>query len=439
MTTITATPDTATGSVTLQLTQTSSVARVTRSNANGVSDVRVATGQLPSAATGTTIITDYEAAHGVNNYTAYVTDVATRTNLATNPRPVGTTDYLGPSPTSTSFSTGKSAVQATASGTGTAYLWSARSIDAIAAGEAVALSALVEFSTEIKSVNIKAHRRSTNEYFSSGQVVGWDPTGKGVHRVSVLFTAPSAIAANDLDLTVLFYTTGGATAPAGSWARMGELLIEKSTTALPFFDGATPDTTDVDYAWTGTANASTSTEATTTRQVTASATLTIDKPWLLVPIAPNYSAQIESIPNYSAARETNSTVHTIIGRADPLVVLGKLGLRSGTLEIWTASLESAGNLARVFDRGEAVFLKQTVPGMDMYFVAESLDVDPYEAAGDLTRYRFTVRYREVTRPYGDLAGALGWTFDALAASYSSFDAVSAAFATFDDLTIGDTL
>lgn len=40
------------------------------------------------------------------------------------------------------------------------------------------------------------------------------------------------------------------------------LLFEQASSALPYFDGSTPDTATVDYAWTGTANASTSTATT---------------------------------------------------------------------------------------------------------------------------------------------------------------------------------
>jgi hypothetical protein len=55
---------------------------------------------------------------------------------------------------------------------------------------------------------------------------------------------------------------------------------------------------------------------------------------------------------------------------------------------------------------------------------------------DLTRYKFTVRYTEVVRPYGNLAGALGWTFNALASRYSTFDQILSDYATFDALTLG---
>jgi hypothetical protein len=44
---------------------------------------------------------------------------------------------------------------------------------------------------------------------------------------------------------------------------------------------------------------------------------------------------------------------------------------------------------------------------------------------------------EVRRPIGNLAGALGWTFDELATEFVSFDAVRLAFVDFDSLTLGD--
>ena len=46
-------------------------------------------------------------------------------------------------------------------------------------------------------------------------------------------------------------------------------------------------------------------------------------------------------------------------------------------------------------------------------------------------------YVEVRRPIGPLAGALGWTFDALSADFTSFDEVTQAFTDFDSLTLGD--
>lgn len=247
MTTITATADNVVGAVTLTITQTAAVTSITRNDRNGIAAVRFAAGQVPTPATGTTIIKDYEAAHGSNTYTAY------------------------------------------------------------------------------------------------------DSTG----------------------------------------------------------------------------------------QVSATATLALAGPMLLVPIAPNYSESLETITDYAASRSSNSTVHQIMGRPDPIVVLGQLGTRTGTLELWAKDLVDAARLQRVFDRGETVMLKQTVAGLDMYFTALSLDVSPWQVLADQTRYKLSIQYQEVSRPYGNLAGALGWTFDALSVKFPTFDAVTAAYSNFDNLTLGD--
>jgi hypothetical protein len=174
--------------------------------------------------------------------------------------------------------------------------------------------------------------------------------------------------------------------------------------------------------------------------VTASATLVIDKPWLSVPVMPQYSEQVDMVTSYGSTREAATTVHRPLGRADALVVMGKLGDRSGSLELYCATYADARRLERVFERGEVVQLRQRVPEMDMYFTVTGIPVAPYQALGeDGTRWALTINYVEVRRPLGLLAGALGWTFDALAVDFASFDEVAAAFADFDALTLGDAI
>ncbi|QCO98971.1 hypothetical protein FCN77_16275 [Arthrobacter sp. 24S4-2] len=166
------------------------------------------------------------------------------------------------------------------------------------------------------------------------------------------------------------------------------------------------------------------------------ATLVLDKPWLMVPVMPNYALQAESITAYGSDRQSHSTVHTVIGRADPLVSFGPLGTRTGSMQIFCGSLQTARDLETVFTRGEVVMLKQNVTGMDMYFHGSATGVSPFSAQGEeATRWALAVDYVEIKRPVGPLAGALGWDFNALAGGYASFDEVAAKFATFDDLTI----
>lgn len=247
------------------------------------------------------------------------------------------------------------------------------------------------------------------------------------------FTATANLATGAVDLalvqtkSIVSITRASANGSAQVRAAAGQLpTATTGTTLIADYEGAQGLNTYTAYHADGTTE-------------TASASLALDKPWLLVPIAPNYSEQVETITNYSAGRDTHSTVHQIIGRPDPIVVMGKLGTRRGTLEIFTVSLADAARVTRVFDRGEVVLLKQTVPGLDMYLAALAVGVEPYNVDGAATRWKLTVDYQEVTRPQGNLAGALGWTYDALALAYPSYSAALADFASYDDLTLEDTI
>jgi hypothetical protein len=118
--------------------------------------------------------------------------------------------------------------------------------------------------------------------------------------------------------------------------------------------------------------------------------------------------------------------------------MGKLGDRTGSLEVWCATYSDARRLERIFEPGEIVQLRQRVEGLDMYFTVTSIPVSPYSVQGeDGTRWSLTLAFIEVRRPIGNLAGALGWTFDELATEFVSFDAVRLAFVDFDSLTLGD--
>lgn len=250
MTTIASTPNTANGSVSLDFTLTGSITKVIRSNVNGAEELRVSEGQLPSAASGTMILVDFEAAHGLNIYTAY------------------------------------------------------------------------------------------------------DLTGAVV---------------------------------ASAWG-----------------------------------------------------TLDIGNPWISVPVMPQYSEQVETIVQFGSSREAATTVHRPLGRPDSLVVMGKLGDRTGSLQIFCSTYADARKLERIFERGEVVQLRQRVEGMDFYFTVTSIPVAPFSVQGeDATRWSLTINYVEVRRPIGNLSGAYGWTFDELAAQFPSYDYVTPAFTDYDALTLGD--
>lgn len=425
MTTITATADTP--SVQLSIAHTSAVLRVLRTDSRGTAEVRASEGQLPTGTSGTLVLTDYEAAAGDNTYNAYM-GPETRTNHHTNPAPASTAGYSNSGGVGTwSYNTSE------------AEPFNRFTKDAAAAITTAFNTQTAQTIPASSRVSLKTWVRSsyaTNVYIrNDGTSISGTTHALAANTWTEVKMNNYAAPVSTFRLTLLISSF-----QPSATLDIKQSLVETATAAGAYFNGDTPDTEDVVYAWTGTAGVSRSTEITSNQMFTAAASLSLDKPWLLVPIAPNYSEQVETVTDYSAGRETQSTVHQIIGRPDPVVALGRLGTRKGNLDIFTASLEDAARVSRVFDRGEVVLLKQNVPGLDMYLAALSVDLAPYAVQGEVdTRWKLTVAYQEVVRPPGNLAGALGWTFDALALAYPSFDALLAAYASFDALTLGDTI
>ena len=141
---------------------------------------------------------------------------------------------------------------------------------------------------------------------------------------------------------------------------------------------------------------------------------------------------MDLVVGFEGTRTALTTVHDVVGRADPLVVMGPLGTRRGRLDIFVAEYATGRALEAVYGLGEIVLMRQpTVPGLDLYHVARSTFLGQ-----DQSRWRLTVDYVEVAAPTGPLLGALGWTFDAAADWYPTFAAARAAFPTFNEYAVG---
>jgi hypothetical protein len=451
MSTLTATPNNETGSVTLDILKTTDVAKVIRTNVNGSEEVRVTAGQLPSSATtgivATNLAVNPSFETGLTGYTLQFPTFSSQSNPLTGGLFGSRTLRM----TSTGASLGEglgltTRMTATLTG-GKSYIVSVHSQDRDYDGLAGAYP-------QVYSGGLLT---TTNKFLALAD--GWRRRGS-------VFTVPGSGAKTvDIDLVAIRMPGAGA-APAGSYVDFDGVMLEEvagtGSNMGTYFDGDTADIAGFDYLWTGTAHASTSTLATVGGRliltdyeaahglnsynvysadgsfVTASAELEIDKPWLSVPVMPQYSEQVETITAFGATREAATTVHRPLGRADSLVVMGKLGDRTGSLEVFCNSYADARRLERIFERGEIVQLRQRVEGLDMYFTATGIPVAPYSVQGEgATRWSLTIQYIEVRRPIGNLAGALGWTFDELASSFASFDAVRLAFTDFDALTLGD--
>lgn len=162
---------------------------------------------------------------------------------------------------------------------------------------------------------------------------------------------------------------------------------------------------------------------------------TTSKAWLNVPVAPQYSAAVDLVTGYSADRRSGNVLHEVIDRPDPAVTLGPLRWRDGLLEVWCADYATARVVEGVHDRGQVLMLRQpTYPGMDMYYVVSGSVTTTPLTIEHRPRWRVAIGYTEVARPADALTGALGWTFEELATTYSTFGQVAESFETFDDLT-----
>lgn len=152
---------------------------------------------------------------------------------------------------------------------------------------------------------------------------------------------------------------------------------------------------------------------------------------------PQLVAAPELVTGYDSRRESGSAVLRVIGRGDPVVLLAPTRTREGRLEIWARDYADALAAADVMAESRILLLRQiTHPGMDMYFLAQSVSTEPLQRAADGWRWQTTAQYVEVRNPNLPLLGGAGWSFDDVVAGYPSFAAVRSGFADFNDLAVG---
>jgi hypothetical protein len=160
-----------------------------------------------------------------------------------------------------------------------------------------------------------------------------------------------------------------------------------------------------------------------------------DQVWLTIPVAPAHSQLVDLNTNATTTRESLATVHDVIDRADPIVTLGPLKLRGGSLQLWCATYMDGRELEALYDTGQVVLLRQDVPGLDMYHVTTGTALAPANDSAP-RRWFLDVAFREVAWPLGNQVGTLGWKFSDVTSSYSTFTTLMVEYATFNDLQIG---
>jgi hypothetical protein len=197
--------------------------------------------------------------------------------------------------------------------------------------------------------------------------------------------------------------------PAGTFPRSTPVTLTDWEAALG---------TNVTYTVTGAA---------------ASLTLPSQSPWLVAPLRPSYSQAVEMVTDYGAARASLGTVHQVVDRPDPLVALGRLATRSGSLGVWIPTHEAGRSIESMIDLSGVVLYKQHQhAGMDMYFTVTGTDLTPDQDEG----WKLSIGYQEITRPTSPI-NANAWTFGNVSTSFASFANVTSNYADFEGLSLND--
>jgi len=169
---------------------------------------------------------------------------------------------------------------------------------------------------------------------------------------------------------------------------------------------------------------------------------------LTVPLVPSLGLLLADGPDdpdavpvtrYGGTRLSSTTLHPIIGRTDPVAVLGPSALPVGALEFATPDLERAGQLVDLLARGWTYMLRQSdQPGLDLYFVVTgtALEHGEDDRADGARLWLLRVDYARVAAPPDDSATTAGWTYGELAAAAGTYAELPARWDTYLDLAVG---
>lgn len=191
---------------------------------------------------------------------------------------------------------------------------------------------------------------------------------------------------------------------------------------------------------------------------TQSATLLIDAAHALfntqrgllqitVPLRPDSGLQLNDgeefqgsvIVRWENDRPSRHTVHAVVGREDPVVVLQRAASRTGTMDIDCPSLRIAQTLEKTLAQPYVFQLRQSDQWtLAVYFVPVSVRVthsenDWTDGENPERRWTVTVELMEVAWPAGYVVPITVWTWNDVVAGYGDWNAVTASFATWADL------
>lgn len=114
-------------------------------------------------------------------------------------------------------------------------------------------------------------------------------------------------------------------------------------------------------------------------------------------VAPAF-VPVDAVLEFGESSPSAGSVHVVIGREDPIVNPGPLGLRTGRLVVFCADYPTAAALRAMLAGGAVAMLRQpAIPGLDLYFYAQDVAADSTEPTTP-RRWLVTITYQEVTTP-----------------------------------------
>lgn len=315
---------------------------------------------------------------GTTTFTAvpYPYTTTTRTNLLGNPS--FETGTAGWSVSGTSNPT----LTRPASSPGWAGAWHARAA-ATVAGSVVAAESVYRAVVAGQTYVVSGYVRGTPGRLVAARAL-FSPAGSILsgtqvmltgawQRVTYAFTVPAA--QTGMVVGVQRAASGTST---DTVVDLDGVQLEVGAALGTYFDGDTPAGPGVQYAWTGTPHASTS--VATIRTPTAAA----------VSVTPSL------VTEWSEDRAHRTTVHWVIGRADPVVTTASgsgFDYRTGTWQVWCADEAEALRVVAVCGAPVVMVTDPARPAANLYAVVHRVRSDP--AGPDKRRWLVVADFTEV--------------------------------------------
>lgn len=301
---------------------------------------------------------------------------------------------------------------------------------------------------------------------SAGAVVGSETVGAQVTDATTGWTTATVTGtapAGAMQLFVNFRVLGCA---ASEVHYVDAVLVEKSATVDPYFDGTTAADTAVTptryHRWTGTAHASTSEAYTTTSPVVydyearqgletdfivtdqdgaALASVRISLPawgtWLKDPGAPHRNLKVLWKGDDDYTRAGQRDLIRPRGAKFPIALADRRAAPVGQVALATVTDEEARSMTTLLDSGQVLMIDVDARfGVPVRYVSIGDVTGSRASSGIFASERFwSLQVDEVAAPIGIAAGQ-GFTYLGIPPLADSYVALAAIFATYDDLAIG---